>query len=102
MDEFGTFGSNFCYVMVDYDPIGPIKPLLEGQIRYPPGSFPQFPLTPIIKITGLESHFTAEQLSRKPLQQNSGHQTVEIALVGDDHFWLGQRLRHSTENKATP
>ena len=84
-------------MMIDNGPIRPVEPSFKSQIRHPRGFFAEFPLFPDIVVIGFEADICAEHLSRKPLQQYTGDQTVEIAFVCEDYIRLREQICHRVE-----
>ena len=94
VDEQRVLGRGLGGVMVNDDPVRPVHARLEGEVGDPAGFLAQVALAPIVVVIGLQANVGIEQLPRQPLQQDAGHQPVEVALVGDDYFRPGQGIRH--------
>ena len=78
-------------VMIDDHPVRPIQSRLEAQVRHPRGRLPQIPLPPRVVVMRLQPDIHIKELPREPLQQNTGDQTIEIALMREDDLRFGQR-----------
>src|SRR5438046_9457995 len=85
VDQGGFLGRGFSDVMIDDQPIWPIQSLLEGQISHPPGFFPKVPLPPIIVIARFQPDLGIEKFSGQALQQDTGDQPIEIALMSQNY-----------------
>src|SRR5882672_6098544 len=98
MNELRNLRDGFGNMVIDDQPIGLIEPSLEGEVRDPGSFLAQFPLTPGVVMISFQRRIEIKELSSQSLQQNSGDQPIEIALVGDDHIRPWQNLRHACKN----
>ncbi len=79
-------------MMINDDPIRPVEPGFEGEIRDPRRFLAQFALLPKMIVPRFEPHIRVEELSSEPPQQDPRNQSVKVAFVGDDDFRLLKRL----------
>src|SRR5688572_32091208 len=71
-------------MMIDDQPVGPVQPRLKGQIANPCRRFARFALAPRMIMVSFQRHLHVEEFLRQALEQNPGHQSVQIALVRED------------------
>jgi hypothetical protein len=86
MDQLGIFWSKFSGVMIDDDPVWFVQPRLKCHVADPGGFFRKAALTPIVVVIRLQRHVNVEQCACQPTEQKARQQTVQVALVGQDHF----------------
>ena len=78
-------------VMIHDQPVLFVHARLEREIRHPRRALAQVALLPEIIVIRLQRNLFAVNLLRQPLEQQAGDESVEVALVGDNDFRLGQR-----------
>ena len=90
VDEMRVFRRGFGDMMVDDDPLLLVQARFIGEIGDPGGFLARARAFPVIIMVGFERHIAVIKFPGEFLQHQPGHQTVKIALVGENHIRLGQ------------
>ena len=77
-------------MMIDNQPVRLVQPRLETQVTDPGGGFLGFALPPGIVMVSLQRDLHIEDFSRQALQQHSRDQSIQVALVRQNHVRFGQ------------
>src|ERR1043165_6845635 len=92
MNELRALWDGFGNVMIDNQPVLPVKTRFEGQVTYPGGFFLKRALPPIMIVIRFKTRFFAEKFCAKALQQNTRDEAVQVALVSADNFGFGKNI----------
>src|ERR1041385_5098689 len=101
MNQTRVLRDQFIGMVIDDDPVGFVEARFKTEIGDPRGFLAQLTLLPGLIVVRLQPYIGAEEMPGQSLQQNTGKKTVEIALVSQNHIWLGQRT-HRTPHYALP
>ena len=88
-----VFRRGICDMMVNDDPIRPVKTRFKCEVGDPCGFFAQLALSPEIIVIRLQRNLRIKKFFGELLQQCAREQSIEIAFVREDHFRFRQR-RH--------
>jgi hypothetical protein len=81
-------------MMIDDDPVRPVEPGLEAEVRHPGGTLPQVALPPRLVMVGFDRIFSLKKCFARRWSNRPEMKAVEVALVGENHFGFGQRCCH--------
>ena len=90
VNQVRKFRQSFRDMMVNDDPVGFVEARFKREVGHPRGFFARLALLPEVVVVSFQRNVHIEEFSGEPLQQHTGDQTIEIALVGEDYIWLRQ------------
>jgi hypothetical protein len=78
------------WMMVDHQPPRFVQPRLKGEVADPGDALSQFTAFPTLVMMRLQPDIGFKQAMRQPLQEQSTHETIEVAFMRQNDFRLGE------------